>query len=78
MWPAAPSVFAYLRRAMPLYAPKTLTAPEVYALTAWILWRNGLIGEAEPMSRAALPAVVMPGRARIVPAWPADPDRPGP
>lgn len=74
MWPEATTLFSYIRRAMPLFAPKSLTNDEVYALTAWILWRNGLIGWSEALTHQSLPGVVMPGRARLVPAWPEAPE----
>ena len=37
LWPHTTSVFDYIRRAMPHYAPKSLSNNEVYALTAYIL-----------------------------------------
>lgn len=61
-WPYATSVFSYIRRAMPANAPQSLTADEYYALTAWLLWANGIIGEDEVMNQDTLPKVVMPNR----------------
>lgn len=61
-WPYATSVFSYVRRAMPANAPQTLTSDEYYALTAWVLWANGIIGEEEVMDQDTLPKVVMPNR----------------
>jgi S-disulfanyl-L-cysteine oxidoreductase SoxD len=66
-WPYATTLFDYTRRAMPADRPGSLTDDEVYALTAWILWRNGLVGEDEIMDARALPAVPMPSRDRFVP-----------
>ena len=43
-WKHATTLFDYTRRAMPLGAPKSLSDDEVYALTALILHRNGVIG----------------------------------
>lgn len=59
-WPYATSLFSYNRRAMPASGPKTLTKDEHYALTAWVLWANGIIAE-EVMNRD-LPQVVMANR----------------
>lgn len=69
-WPYATTLFDYIRRAMPRQAPKTLTDDEVYALTAHLLHRNGLVDSAAVMNRETLPQVVMPGLARTVNAWP--------
>lgn len=66
-WPWATTLFDYARRAMPQDRPGTLTDDEVYSVTAWILWRNGLVAEDAVMDAASLPAVVMPARDRFVP-----------
>lgn len=76
MWPEATSLFAYIRRAMPHYAPKSLADDEVYALTAWILWRNGLSEPDDVLTSDTLPAITMPGRARIRMGWPETPGDP--
>jgi cytochrome c len=65
-WPYATTVFDYVRRAMPASAPGSLTADETYALTAWLLARNGIIADAEVMNAGTLPRVRMPARARFV------------
>ncbi len=59
-WPYATTVFDFIRRAMPWPQPKTLTNDEVYALTAYILALNKLIGENDPMNAETLPKVRMP------------------
>lgn len=66
-WPYAPTLFDYIRRAMPFDRPGTLTDDEVYALSAWILWKNGLIAEGDGMDASTLPHVAMPARDRFVP-----------
>lgn len=66
-WPYATTVFDYTRRAMPFDRPGLLTDDQVYAVTAWILWRNGLIPEDEVIDASTLPAVVMPGKEHFVP-----------
>ncbi len=65
-WPFATSIFDYVRRAMPHPAPKSLTHNEVYAVTAFILHLNDLIGEGEVLGRKKLPRVKMPGHSRSV------------
>lgn len=72
MWPYATTLFDYVRRAMPMHAPKTLGDDEVYALTAHLLHLNRLVPADAVMSRETLPQVVMPGLARTFNAWPTD------
>lgn len=61
-WPYATTVFDYVRRAMPFNAPGSLTGDEVYAVTAWLLWKNGIIRPDEVIDATALPRVRMPNR----------------
>jgi cytochrome c len=61
-WPYATTLFDYVRRAMPLNAPKSLSDEEVYAVSAYILRLNGIIGEADAMDAQTLPQVQMPNR----------------
>ncbi len=69
-WPYATSLFDYVRRAMPHYAPKSLLDDEVYAITAHLLNLNDLVDLDAVMSRETLPKVKMPGLAKTVVAWP--------
>src|SRR5262249_35780152 len=41
-WPYATSLYDYIHRAMPFDAPQSLTADDVYAVTAWLLHQNGI------------------------------------
>src|SRR6201987_2785575 len=61
-WPYATTLFDYVRRAMPLNASKSLSDDEVYAVVAYILQLNGIIGAAEVMDAETLPRVRMPNR----------------
>jgi S-disulfanyl-L-cysteine oxidoreductase SoxD len=61
-WPYATTVFDYVRRAMPYPAPHSLTDAEVYALTAYLLHLNGIIGPDDVMDATSLPKVKMPNR----------------
>jgi cytochrome c len=61
-WPYATTLFDYVRRAMPLGAPKSLSDDEVYAVAAYILRLNDIIGEADVMDAHTLPEVQMPNR----------------
>ena len=59
-WPYATTIFDFVRRAMPANAPKSLTDQEVYALTAYLLSLNKLIGENDVINAQTLPQVKMP------------------
>ncbi len=69
-WPYATTVFDFIRRAMPWQQPRTLTNDEVYALTAYILALNKLIGENDPMSAETLAKVRMPNRDGFIIRFP--------
>jgi S-disulfanyl-L-cysteine oxidoreductase SoxD len=59
-WPYATTVFDYVRRAMPLDRPQSLSANEVYAVTAYLLHLNGIVGADATMDAKTLPKVRMP------------------
>lgn len=61
-WPYATTLFDFIRRAKPMTAPGTLNADEVYALSAWLLHINGVVGADAVMDARTLPAVRMPNR----------------
>ena len=65
-WPYATTAFDYVRRAMPLNEPKSLSDDEVYAVVAYILQINGVIGENDTMDAQTLPAVRMPNREGFI------------
>ena len=62
MYPYAPILFDYMRRAMPMDKPQSLTANETYALSAYILNLNGLVPADAVMDQNTLPKVQMPNR----------------
>jgi len=70
----ATTLFDVMRRSMPYPMPKTLTNDELYALSAYILALNKIIGEEEVMDAKSLPQVKMPNRDNFV-IW--DPDKIG-
>src|SRR3954468_15573006 len=69
--PFATTVWDYINRAMPLNREGTLTADEVYALTAFLLNINGVIPEGEVLDAKSLPKVKMPigDRYAPLPEW---------
>ena len=66
-WQYAPTLWSYIRRAQPLDEPGSLTADQVYAVTAYLLHLNGIIGEQDVMDAKTLPLVKMPNRGGFVP-----------
>jgi S-disulfanyl-L-cysteine oxidoreductase SoxD len=58
--PFATTVWDYINRAMPLNREGTLTADEVYALTAFLLYINDVIPEDEVLDAQSLPKIKMP------------------
>jgi mono/diheme cytochrome c family protein len=69
-WPYATTIFDFTRRAMPWPKPRTLTDDEVYALTAYILALNKIIGENDVMNADTLPKVRMPNRDGFIVRFP--------
>jgi cytochrome c len=69
-YPYATTIFDYVRRAMPYTAPRSLTDEEVYALTAFLLARNKIIGEGDTMDAQSLPKVKMPNRDGFITRFP--------
>jgi cytochrome c len=67
-WPYATSIFDTINRAMPAGQPGTLQPDEVYALTAFLLYRNDIIQETDVIDAQSLPKVPMPNRNGFVPA----------
>ena len=65
--PYATAVWDYINRGMPLGEEGTLTADEVYAITAYLLSVNGVIPEDAVMDAESLPMVEMPNRDNWAP-----------
>jgi S-disulfanyl-L-cysteine oxidoreductase SoxD len=68
--PYATTFFDFIRRAMPWPQPKSLSNDEVYALTAFILAGNKIIGPSDVMNAQTLPKVRMPNRDGFVSRYP--------
>ena len=69
-WPAATTIFDYVRRAMPVNAPQSLTNDEVYAVTAYLLSIDGIVPKDAVLDAKSLPRVKMPNRDGFVRWWP--------
>ena len=71
-WPHATTLFDFVRRAMPLNEPQSLTDTEVYATAAYILFLNGLVGEDDMLDASSLPKVKMPARESFFQVYPGN------
>lgn len=69
-WPYATTLFDFINRAMPFSKPGSLTPDEVYALTAFLLYRNEIVNESYVIDAQSLPKVQMPNRNGFFPAQP--------
>jgi mono/diheme cytochrome c family protein len=65
-WPYAPTLFDYIRRAMPQNAPQSLSNDDVYAVSAYILHLNGLLPAEATLDARTLSAIKMPNREMFV------------
>ena len=66
-WPYATTLFDYIRRAMPFQESKSLTADQVYAVSAYILHLNEIVGRDDVLDSETLPKVKMPNRDGFIP-----------
>ncbi len=65
-WPYATTIFDYVRRAMPLTEPQSLTDREVYGLVAYLLSIDGIVPANATLDAQSLPKVRMPNRTGFV------------
>jgi cytochrome c len=69
--PFATTIWDYINRGMPLGKEGSLKPDEVYALTAYILFKNNVVKEDEVLDAQSLPKVKMPNANGygLPPAW---------
>jgi len=65
-WPYATTVWDHINRAMPFNMPHILPPNDVYAVTAYILYLNGIVQRDQQLDEKTLPKVVMPNRNGFV------------
>src|SRR5689334_7986765 len=65
-WPYATTLWDYIRRAMPFDHPGTMTVDDIYAVTAYVLFMNGVVAEQETLDKATLAQIKMPNRDGFV------------
>ena len=70
-YPFATTLWTYINRSMPENKPGSLTADEVYALSAFVLFKNEIVQESDVLDAKTLPKIQMPNRNGFVPAVPA-------
>jgi len=72
-WPVATTLFTYIRDAMPYATPKSLTANETYAITAYLLAQNSIeidgveMDDEYVLNKEKLSKVVLPNRNGFYP-----------
>jgi cytochrome c len=66
-WPYATTLFDYIKRAMPLTSPGTMSNDDVYAVTAYILAKGKIVPDDAVLDPKALAAVKMPNRDGFIP-----------
>jgi hypothetical protein len=66
-WQYATTLWGYIKRSQPYDEPGSLSADEVYAVTAYLLHVNGIIGEHDVIDAKSLPQIRMPNRDGFVP-----------
>ena len=54
---------------MPITNPLSLTNDEAYAVSAYVLYLNGIVAEDSRMSAQTLPQVKMPNRDGFIDDW---------
>ncbi len=65
-WPYATTIFDFTRRSMPLDAPGILNNNQLYAVTAYLLYLNGIIKRDKVMDSSSLPKGKMPNRKGFI------------
>jgi S-disulfanyl-L-cysteine oxidoreductase SoxD len=70
-WPYATTLFDFVRRAMPLNTPQSLSPDEVYAVSAYVLFLNGIVPQDTTLDANNLANVKMPNRDGFVSAYPS-------
>jgi len=73
-WPYATTLFSYISSAMPINDPQSLTPDEVYALLAYLLSIDGIVGKDAVLDAGNLAEIRMPNRDGFRNVW----DHPSP
>jgi cytochrome c len=68
-WPYATTLFDYIKRAMPMTAPGSLSNDQVYAVSAYILAQAHILPENAVLDAKTLTQIRMPNRQGFVSDW---------
>ncbi|MEE8320215.1 MAG: cytochrome c, partial [Gammaproteobacteria bacterium] len=68
-WPFATTLFDFNRRSMPMDKPGSLNNDNAYAVTAYLLYLNGIIEEGTTLNAETLMQVKMPNRDGFINVW---------
>jgi cytochrome c len=71
-WPYATTLYDFIHRAMPFNAPQSLSANEVYAVSAYVLFLNHIVPADAVVDARMLPQIVMPNRGAFVSSYKTD------
>ncbi len=66
-WAFATTAYDFISKAMPRGQEGSLKPNQVYALTAFLLYKNGIIKETDVLDAKTLPAIKMPNRDGFIP-----------
>ena len=66
-WPYATTIYDFINRAMPPTDPMKFKPDEVYSITAFLLFKNGIIREDDIIDATSLPKIKMPNRENFIP-----------
>ncbi len=66
-WPYATTLFDYIKRSMPLLEPGSMSNDDVYAVSAYILSKAGIVAPGSILDRQSLARVQMPNRNGFIP-----------
>jgi len=61
-WPYASTVFDFVKRAMPFYAPGSMTDDDVYAVVAYILGEANILDKSATLDATTIASVEMPNK----------------
>ncbi len=66
-WPYLSTLWDYIHRTMPFSQPESLEDDEVYALTAYVLYLNDLVGDDFELTKENFTSIEMPNRNGFIP-----------
>jgi S-disulfanyl-L-cysteine oxidoreductase SoxD len=69
-WPYATTLFGYIRAAMPINDPRSLSAADAYALCAYILSVDKIVPRDAVLDAKSLARIKMPNRNGFRTVWP--------